>query len=232
MRTKYRQADAGLPRDLAAPLSEQAYRLLRKDILSATILPGTKLRIEELQHRYAFSSSPLREALSRLVSEHVVVADERRGFRAAPISAEDLRDLTQYRVVIETQAFERAMRHGDDGWEAEILAALHRLQSIEVALPLGSRSSDELWIQRHKAFHIALIAGCGLRRMILQCDALFDQSQRYRALWAQKRPRPRNAAGEHRLLAELALKRDCKRGVKLLREHIETTANAVAAFLT
>src|SRR5882762_6628853 len=82
-------------------LSEKAFRIIREQILNGEILPGEKLKIEVLQRKYALSSSPLREALNRLVAERLVIADDRRGFRAVPISAGDLNDIVRCRLMIE-----------------------------------------------------------------------------------------------------------------------------------
>jgi DNA-binding GntR family transcriptional regulator len=66
------------------PLVDQAFQRLRRDVLTGTFAANAKLKVEELQEAYGFSSSPLREALSRLSQEGLVRADERRGFRVAP----------------------------------------------------------------------------------------------------------------------------------------------------
>ena len=220
------------PAEIAPPLSERAYRELRSDILRGRIEPGSKLKIEELQRRYRYSSSPLREALSRLAAEQIVTADERRGFRAAPISLADLRDITNFRIALEMSAFKNRSTTVPTSWEAGIVSALHRLETLENALPRDSRSLDDVWIDRHKSFHIALIAACGSERMLAACSAMFDHSERYRNLWAQKRSAPRKAELEHRRLMDAALRRDTVTGVSLLRDHIQKTADQVSKFLS
>jgi GntR family transcriptional regulator, carbon starvation induced regulator len=217
--------------EVGPPLSEMAYRALRADILRGSIEPGSKLKIDELQQRYQYSSSPLREALNRLAAEQFVVADERRGFRAARTSLADLRDITKFRIVLERSAFEEAISQGTDEWEAGIISALHRLEALQNVLPRDTRSLDDVWIERHKNFHLALIAACGSSRLLAACSAMFDHSQRYRTLWALRRSAPRNAAPEHRRLADAALRRDKKAGAELLAEHIQRTADQVAKFL-
>src|SRR5689334_18962161 len=88
----------------APPLVEQAFARLRADVLAGAFAAGSKLKLDELQGLYGYSSSPLREALSRLSQEGLVRADERRGFRVAPISAEDLADITHMRVMLDVPA--------------------------------------------------------------------------------------------------------------------------------
>lgn len=178
-----------------------------------------------------YSSSPLREALSRLTAEHLVIADERRGFRAAGTSLADLHDLTKFRIILEKNAFEESISQGTDDWEAGIVSALHKLEALQHVPPRETRALDDVWIERHKNFHIALIAACGSNRLLTACSAMFDHSQRYRALWAQSRSAPRNADAEHRRLAEAALRRDKTTGTEILCKHIQKTADQVAKFL-
>src|SRR3546814_18249404 len=63
---------------------------------------------EQLKEIYGASYSTLREALSSLVAEQLVVAEGQRGFRVASISAADLLDLTDARVLLEREAVRRA----------------------------------------------------------------------------------------------------------------------------
>jgi DNA-binding GntR family transcriptional regulator len=111
----------------AVPLTEQAFRRLRQDVLTGTFAAGEKLKLDVLQEYYGFSSSPLREALSRLSQEGLVRADERRGFRVSPLSVEDMADITRMRLMLDPEALGAAIEAGDDEWEAGIVSAFHRL---------------------------------------------------------------------------------------------------------
>lgn len=115
-------------------------------MLAGSLATGSKLKIEDLQDLqdlYGFSSSPLREALSRLCQEGLVRADERRGFRVAPISAEDMAD-TRMRLILDLQALSDAISCGTDAWEAAIVAAFYRLEKVEgSSKPEGLATQDE-----------------------------------------------------------------------------------------
>ena len=112
-----------LPMADTPPLVEQAFKRLRREVLFGSLAAGSKLNIEDLQESYGISSSPLREALSRLAQEGLVRADRWRGFRVASISAKDLADITHMRLMLDVQALKDAMSHGDDAWEAAIAVA-------------------------------------------------------------------------------------------------------------
>jgi DNA-binding GntR family transcriptional regulator len=212
-------------------LAEQAYQALRVRILHGDIAPGTKLKIETLQRAHALSSSPLREALNRLTAEGLVLADDRRGFRAAPISTADLWDITSMRLLLERAALEESMARGTDEWEARIIAAFHRLERVETRIVSGLLALNDDWTGRHKDFHMALLSACASPRLQAQCSSLFDQSERYRRLSARHRKEPRNKAGEHRRLMDLVLARNVKGAVAGLREHVMETATNVARVL-
>jgi GntR family transcriptional regulator, carbon starvation induced regulator len=220
----------GAGRDL--PLAEQAFRLLRGRILRCEIEPGAKLKVEALQREHGFSSSPLREALNRLAQEGLVRADERRGFRAAPVTVADLRDVTRMRLLIDGEALRDALKHGDDAWEAHALATFHRLEKVEarIAGP-GPLSLNAEWSGLHRQFHVALLAACPSPKLLELSGSLFDQAERYRRLSMRWRKEPRNKAAEHRRILDAALARDAKSACALLHDHIARTAANVEASL-
>src|ERR1700679_1227048 len=82
-------------------LFEGVYRQLRADILACRLRPGEKLQINALAEERGVSLSGVREPLSRLSAEGLVTAEPQRGFRVAPVSFEDLTDLTMTRIDIE-----------------------------------------------------------------------------------------------------------------------------------
>lgn len=213
--------------DKAPPLSEQAFRILRHQILRGEISPGEKLRIEVLQKEYSFSSSPLREALNRLVAEGLVTADDHRGFRAAAMSQSDLQDITNFRLVAEPAAFAQSIAAGTDEWEGRVVAAHHQLERIEEKIAREEAHWNEEWTLRHKAFHMALVSAAGSVRLIATCSSLFDQAERYRRFSARNRIKPRNTQDEHRRLMEAAIGRQAELAVALLKEHLTLTTRNV-----
>lgn len=222
-------ADASVDAEL--PLGEQAFRILRRQILHGDLPPGSKLKLEELQRSTGLSSSPLREALNRLAVEGLVQAHDNRGFRAASISPADLHDVYTLRRVVEVAALERSMADGDDAWEAAALAAFHRLERVEARITSGLLALNDEWTERHRDFHLALYAACGSPRQLALIGQLFDQAERYRRLSARHRDEPRNKVGEHRALMDLALARKGEAACKALVEHMDKTEANVAQVL-
>src|ERR1700737_2628572 len=95
-------------------LVHQGYQTLRARIVRGDYEPNMRLRLDALQQNLGLSSSPLREALTPLVSEGVVEMEGGRGFRVAQISLAEFKELTYLRILIEGDALRRSVECGDD----------------------------------------------------------------------------------------------------------------------
>jgi DNA-binding GntR family transcriptional regulator len=201
-------------------------------VLSLNYPPGAKLKVEELQHAYGLSSSPLREALNRLSKEGLIRADDRRGFRVASVSEDDLRDITRMRLLVDLPALEDSMKCGDDAWEARVVACFHLLEKVEIRLPDGPVVLDPEWSQLHKSFHMAMISACHSERLVGGSKSLFDQAERYRHIAARYRTVVKRKSEEHRLLMRAVLKRDIDTACQMHQDHVLSTQKTALKALT
>lgn len=216
----------------SAPLSEQALLRLRNDILKSTLAPGLQLKLDALKIHYGFSSSPLREALNRLVAEGLVLIEDRRGFFVAPISITDVQEITQLRCLLEPEALKEAISDGDDTWEANIIASHYRLERLESRLVSNNPYvSDIEWASLHHEFHDALLAACKFEKLLKMRTTLFYQAQRYWHTWANAHPNPINRGSNHDKLRDAVLDRDVAKASELLVNHITQTTNIVVKYL-
>lgn len=211
----------------ARTLSGAVLEDLRRDILECRWAPGAKLRFEALRAQYGVGLSPLREALSRLAVEGLVVGVDRRGFRVAAVSIADLDEITALRCELEGLALRWSIAHGDDAWESDVVGAFHHLSRVHWELPGRPAQISDEWERRHTAFHHALAAACGSARLLQMRAQFFNQTNRYRRLSVAFSKVPRDDRGEHRALMDAALARDADRAVALIRKHIRKTADVV-----
>lgn len=207
-------------------LAETAHAALRRDIVSGALAPGQPLRMTMLCDRYGMGMSPVREALNRLHSEGLVVALPLRGFIVAPVSAADVTDTTDTRILIESQALRRSIASGGPDWAAGVRDTLAALLAAAGAGP------DRLETLHH-AFHRALVAGCGSPRLLDLFERLYSESERYRyhALTVQARDGSRDLAAEHRAIAEAALRGDTPAALAALEAHYRRTETVLKARL-
>jgi GntR family carbon starvation induced transcriptional regulator len=201
------------------------YTTVRGDIIGGRHSPGSKLKIQDLASDLKVSPGAVREALSRLVPEQLVVSRDQRGFVVAPLSIGDLKDLTDLRCEIEAIALKRSVERGDVAWEASLVAAAHRLGATPPPAT-GDQVAMAAWLKVHAAFHAALVSGCGSLRLIALHNQLYEQSERYRVLSAYVEPR-RNVPGEHQRIVKLALARDADGLVDAAVGHIRATTDLI-----
>lgn len=219
----------------ARTLASQAQDLLRKDILSGRLAPGQRLRTKDLQARYGLGLSPLRESLQRLSAEGMVVNDEQRGFAVAPVSVAELEDLTLARTALESVMLPMAITHGNADWEAEIVAAFHRLSRTPLPLDPAAMADASLWELRHRAFHAALVAGCGSPWLMRLHGQLVDQSERYRKIrilhHQEQGARVRDVNAEHQAVMDAVLRRDTAQAIDLMTRHLNATSKATVELM-
>lgn len=221
-RTHALQTDNG-----TATRATSVYDRLRNDLLHGTLEPGSRLAIEALAERYATSATPLREALNRLISDGLVERREQRGFAVAPISEQDLLEITQTRCWLEEIALRESIAAHTREWEEALVLAHHRLTRAPRSLSPKLFEDNPEWEPLHRAFHRALIAGCGSRWLLAFCDLLADQHHRYRRLSAPRAFSKRGIKSEHQQLMEAALAGRTDEAVTLLRTHFERTAQII-----
>ena len=212
----------GAPKTLA----DGAFQRIRADIVKGTLTPGEKLRPDRLSARYGIGLSPVREALSRLASDGLAVAEGQRGFFVAPVSAGELDDVADLRITFSALALERSIKAGDEAWEAGIVSAYYQLNKLVKHMKTSPAAYADEWERRNRAFHAALEGACNSPWLLHMCEILYDQSERYRRNFvAYPKIEPR-IYEEHRVIMEAALARDAKTACRVLADHIRRGAEA------
>lgn len=208
---------------------EEVYDVLRSELLNGVLCPGARLRMVELASRFAVSQSVVRESLTRLAEQGLVIATPQRGFRVRDLSVEDITGLTESRAQIESVALRLAIERGDVLWESGIVAAHHLLERTPVVDADGK--FHEPWPAVHHDFHRALTAGCNNARLQGVVLALRDSSELYRRWWwALADDHQRDLAAEHRQLKDLTLARDADGAIEALRSHIRRGPERLIAY--
>lgn len=227
--------------------TETAYQRLRQAILGAQLRPGDALRPAALQAAYGMGWTPLREALSRLEAERLVTTERNRGFAVAPVSMEELEDLTRARRALESSLLAESISHGDKAWEDALILAHYRLQSA--ALPVGPWTDEaiERWFELHHAFHLALLGGGASVWLKHFYGQTMEQERRHHRVLmivpllreeasAPGQPNPAMAAlreaittDHHTELMQAALARDLPRAAALMAEHVNYKSQVFAS---
>lgn len=211
--------------------ADKVFALLRDDILTCRLRPGAKLRINDLCIQHQVSLGSVREALSRLSADNLVIAEPQKGFSVALVSRDDLLDLTRVRIEIEGLCLDQALQQGDVRWESEILAAFHRLSHLPERSPSETARLDDAWSSAHSEFHASLVSACGSPWLLRLRQMLYSQSERYRRLSVPLRVVERDVNAEHHAILKAALARDAAETKRLLADHLNATTDIILASL-
>ena len=186
---------------------------IAEQIIAGTLKPDAPLRQDHVAREFASSHVPVREAFRQLEAQHLVVALPRRGVRVAPLDATAIREISEMRAALEVVA----LRHA-----APKLTQAH-LAKIELALIEGDNAETlQEFEAANRAFHQALVAPCGMPRLLASLDGL--QRANSRAVFAMARSagwRPRSNQ-DHRLILGALRARDIEQASGLLARHIQT----------
>jgi DNA-binding GntR family transcriptional regulator len=186
-------------------------------IASGRLAPGSKLNLDQLRASIGVSLSPLREAVSRLVAEGLVTAEDQRGYSVAPVSRADLEEVATLSAAFEALALAHAVARAGLDWESGVLAAMHRARRE----PPGDLAA-------YDALHATLAAGSGMPMLIQSCDRMRRLLARYRTL-AGYDGSGRDLAAEYAPLVEAAVARNAEIAPILLRQLVARNGAAIAA---
>lgn len=182
-------------------------------IISGALAPGAPLRQDHVAREFNSSHVPVREAFRHLQAQHLVVAVPRRGVRVAPLDTHSVKEIAEMRAALEVVA----LRHSGPR-----LTIAH-LAQIELALIEGDNAKTiEEFEMANRAFHQALVAPCGMPRLLASLDGL--QLANSRLVFAMARSvgwRPRSNQ-DHRLILQALRTRNVDHACNLLTRHIQT----------
>ncbi|MEM9205409.1 MAG: GntR family transcriptional regulator [Pseudomonadota bacterium] len=217
------QDDSQSERNGPLSMTQMAYERLRADIMSGELAPGRKLKIEELRKLYDVGTSPIREALSLLTSDHFVERIDQRGFRVAEISTEEFEEVLTTRCWLEERALRESIAKGDAAWEEQVVLAAYRLSRVPRSDGNDHFHANAEWEVRHKHFHMTMISACGSSILFRFCDQLYDQNIRYRQLSGPRAYPLRDVTAEHGAICDAVLARNADLAVERLLTHYTQT---------
>lgn len=197
--------------------TQRAYLALRERIITGSIPPGERLKIETLKESLNTGASPVREALSLLTSDQLVDRLDQRGFRVANSSREQFREVLNLRCNLEDLAVRDSLAHANTSWEDALVLAHHHMSRAD-------RSDLSAFEYSHKAFHMALLSACQSPILLRFCRQLYDLNVRYRYLAGQSKGYSRrDVDAEHRGILDAAIDRDAEAVSTRLMEHYQNT---------
>jgi DNA-binding GntR family transcriptional regulator len=191
---------------------------LRDAIIAGQLAPGSRLTEAALCAQYGLSTTPVREALQKLVHRGLAVRHTARGVSVRQLSPQDIRNIYELRLLLEPVALQQSVPNLSD---AELAAIGQTLIQAEVAL----QARDYLLLSGlNDEFHTAIIAGTPNRLLLQWIGELGDQRRLLAVTEWALRDRASRELQEHLAIHRKMIARKAESAAELLRRHIQGSA--------
>ncbi|QZO02446.1 GntR family transcriptional regulator [Chenggangzhangella methanolivorans] len=194
----------------------QAYDLLRREIVSCRIMPGARFTEPEMMERFGLGKASLRIALQRLTEAGLIASIPRHGYRVAPVTVKDVDEVFAMRVVLEPLAARLAAGRVNR-------AHLERLErACRGQMPGDVGNQLDFFLEANRSFHMAIATASGNGRLCRALSGLLDEMTRLVALgFGVQRVRP-NIENDHTLMIDHLVAGDADAAEEVARRHVET----------
>lgn len=202
-----------------------AWLEIREQILTGQLPPGAPVGLKEQADFLGLSIMPVRDAVTRLKHEGLIVQIPQRESFVSPISLEDIEDIYGIRAAIEPMAVERTCKKFS---RQHYLGLMHILDEFTEAYESGDvRGGREM----HRRFHLELYAVAGSPTLNRLIPPLIDATERYRILSQGLRGSVKQRREEHQAILEACLAKEAEAARSMLVEHLNRTVQDVRQFL-
>ena len=203
---------------------ERAYLLIRDQIVTLRLAPGSVIEEAKLRQELGLGRTPIREALQRLAHENLVTFVPHRGTFVSDINLTDLHRLTEVRTEIEGYAARLAADRATAGDREQMQALMAELVSIDAVdvhplIRLDQRIHRLVYQATRNAFLQAML------------EETFNLSLRIWFLGLDRGVRLKQAVEEHRRLLDAIVSRDADGAESVMRQHVTGFEHAIRKVL-
>jgi DNA-binding GntR family transcriptional regulator len=195
--------ERGESREARQTRSSAAYAQIKERIIGLQMPPGSSFSESTLAEALSIGKTPVREALVRLELEGMVEVAPRSGYRVAPVTLKDARDLLGLRALLEGEAARLAAERADD---ASSLNALEQL--CRASYDPNDENSIRRFLHANTRFHATIAEVGANQRLAETLHRVLEQLERLFHLGLALSSRADEIVHEHRELLEAILRGD------------------------
>jgi DNA-binding GntR family transcriptional regulator len=210
-------------------LSERTYRLLRDRILRRQFKPGEKISVDEIAGSLNVSRTPVTVALRRLAKERLVEIVPQRGTFVTELTARDVTELFDIRLIVELYAADHVLKAGA---VSRFLAdAEAPIAGMQKAIANDDYGDYESFIANDRDFHLALVKCTGNGHLVDVYNDMNVHIQVARAHYIDGVEKARQAQAEHGIILDAFRQGDAGAIRQALLTHIETVRERILEIL-
>ena len=150
---------------------ETVFGELKQAIISGRIAPGERILSREIAEQMGVSQIPVRDALARLEALGFISTQLNKGSVVNELSKEELSELVEIRLVVESMAAKRAAKKRTE----EDLEELERMHN---RFTRAWNDVDE-WLRLNRSFHFAIYRAANMRILLHVIERLWDKYSPY-----------------------------------------------------
>ncbi len=197
-------------------LRDQIVSLLRKRLIVGEMKAGELYSATTISQELGVSSSPVREALLKLVDQGMLEPIRNRGFRVTPMSDQDRSDVHHLRVLVEVPTMQ------DIAGDPELVERQSEFRALAHDIVAAAERADYVaYIEADRRFHLGLLEIAGNRRLVSLVEGLRDHTRQGRLTTMYSSGQLRRTAEEHFAILEALLSGDRERVGALMVQHLE-----------
>ncbi len=216
-------ADSVFEKINSRTLRNAVYLQLRERIISGKLPPGHSISLRSIADQLGVSISPVRDAVWQLDSEKVLVVERNKSIRVNSLNAGEMEEALRIRLLLETQAAERAceLRSADDLPRIKAL-----LSSLNTSIPKPRR-----YIELNSRYHFAIYS-CARSPMLLGIlNGLWARIVPYFFLYVSNPQDLRKTISFHNAMYEALESQQKAKIVDALHRDLETAAALIIPVL-
>ncbi|RGX55790.1 MULTISPECIES: GntR family transcriptional regulator [Anaerotruncus] len=198
-------------------LKLQAYNIIKEKIVNCEYAPNTLLNEEKLREEINASRTPIRDALSRLEQEGLIVILPKKGIMVSGLSISEVNMIFEVRMLVEPYALETYGRTLSD----EVFLGFYSQFSNQ------QESPPDRYFELDDEFHHTIVGAMPNRFLLNTYEGIHTQNLRFRVMTGQEQAeRIENTVSEHIAIAKACLKKDWALAAGELRRHLIQSKNA------
>jgi DNA-binding GntR family transcriptional regulator len=209
-------------------LGDEVYNAIYSQLMSHKIAPGGRISVDSLVRELGVSQTPIREALSRLETQGLVVKTHLIGYSAADqLSRSRLEQLYELRMLLEPFAAAKAAVTMTDASIETLESMAQKMKALETEDPQVAYGK---FAQRDSEFHDLIAAGSGNDLAREALSNLHTHVHLFRLFYHSQATTEAN--DEHARIIDALRQRDAEAAAEAMRIHIERSRGRFATFFT
>lgn len=208
-----------MPMDVSS-INERVYNFIKTNIINLTYPPGYNLKLAKLSKQLGISPTPIKDALFKLAGEGLIDIAPRKGTYVRELSLNDIREILQIRIILETAVVESIAENITD----EQLSGLETIHAQMISFTFVENDSKVYrdYLDLDGQFHILLFQILGNQQLLTIYRNLNSHIQICRFKLLDKTGKNPTTNSEHMAILNALQERNPAKAKQAMLKHLQS----------